>query len=30
MSQSLDCLAFKQIDEDILKYETIDSYLQDA
>lgn len=30
MSQGLDCLAFKQVDEDILKYETIDSYLQDA
>ena len=30
MSQSFDCLAFKQIDEDIMKYETIDSYLQDA
>ena len=30
MSQSVDCLAFRQVDEDILKYETIDSYLQDA
>ena len=30
MSQNLDCLAFKQIDEDVFKYETIDSYLQDC
>lgn len=30
MSQDFDCLAFKQIDEDVFKYETIDSYLQDC
>lgn len=30
MSQEFDCLAFRQVDEDIQKYETIDSYLADC
>ena len=25
-----DCVAFRQVDEDIFKYETIDSYLLDS
>ena len=30
MSQDKDCLAFKQIDEDMFKYQSIDSYLSDC
>ena len=30
MSMNYDCVAFRQVDEDIFKYETIDSYLLDS